>query len=80
MPSKISDLTVTVHLDIDLNGEPVTQVLSMPATMELPERRFQPGMTLHLHLDAAKLAKALLPDLLKLMSQQMRSDSIQRKF
>lgn len=72
MASKIADLMVAVHLDIDLNGEPVTHVLEMPATMELSERRYQPGMTVHLHLDARKLAKALLPDLLALLHEQQR--------
>lgn len=68
--ANLNDMTVTVHLDIDLNGEPVTQVLEMPATVEVPKRRFQPGMTVHLHLDAAKLAKALMPELAKLARRE----------
>lgn len=79
MASRMSELTVQVHLDIDLNGEPVTRVLSMPATMELPERRYQPGMTVHLHLDAAKLAKALLPELLPLLHAQQQTDTVTRR-
>lgn len=80
MASTVSELTVTVHFDIDLNGEPVTHVLSMPATMELPERRYQPGMTLHMHLDGAQLAKALLPELMRLIhEQQTRTDTVTRR-
>lgn len=76
--ASVNDLTVQVHLEIDLNGEPVTRVLSMPASME-PFDKASGGMTVHLHLDAAKIAKALLPELMRLISQQTRVDSVTRR-
>jgi hypothetical protein len=74
----ISKVTVTVHLDIDLCGEPVTHVLKMPAEIEPLSNHG--GMTVHLHLDAAQLAKALYPELVKVMRQQLRTDSVVRNF
>lgn len=71
----VSDLTVQVHLDIDVNGEPVTHLLRLPASVESDKQ----GMTVHLHLDAAQLAKALLPELTKLLHQQARSDTVTRR-
>lgn len=76
--ASISELTVKIHLDVDLNGEPVTHILEMPATYE-GMTKSQPGMTLHLHLDAAKLAKALLPELAKQLRLQTRTDSVTRR-
>ena len=67
--ASISDTTVTVHLDFDLNGEPVTHLMRTPASVESDRR----GMTVHLHLDGAQLAKALLPELMRLIQQQTRT-------
>ena len=75
--ASISDTTVTVHLDFDLNGEPVTHTMRTPASVESDKR----GMTLHLHLDGAQLAKALLPELMALIRQQTRTgvDTVARR-
>ena len=70
----MGEITVTVHLDMDINGQPVEHIYSEPATME-PLDKHQ-GLTVHLHLDAAKLAKAIYPELAKLMHRDvvMRRD------
>ena len=73
----INKLTVTIHFDIDLNGEAVTHVLEMPATWEGLDKK-QPGMTLHLHLDAAKLAEAIYPELMKVIQRKTRVDNVIR--
>ena len=71
------DTTISVHLDFDLNGEPVTHLLRTPASIESDKR----GMTIHLHLDGAQLAKALLPELMALLRQQTRAgvDTVARR-
>jgi len=68
MASNATALTVKVSLDIDVNGEPVTRLLEMPASIEQHER----GMTVHLHLDMARLARALAPELTKILYEQQR--------
>lgn len=70
------DTTISVHFDFDLNGEPVTHLLRTPASVESDKR----GMTVHLHLDGAQLAKALLPELMRLIhEQQTRTDTVTRR-
>ena len=70
-------VTLHVSLDIDLNGEPVTHLLRTPASVESDQR----CMTVHLHLDGAQLARALLPELMRLIQQQTRAgvDTVARR-
>ena len=70
-----NEVTLHVSLDVDLNGEPVTHLMRTPASVESDKR----GMTVHLHLDAAQLAKALLPELMTLLRQQTRTDTVTRR-
>lgn len=59
------EITICVHLDMELNGEPITRVLTMPASVEpIGERE---GLHVHLDLDAHKLAEALLPHLVRMI-------------
>lgn len=59
-------LTVAVHLNIDLNGEPITRVLNMPASMA-PIGSVHDGLHIYLDLDGRKLAEALLPHIAPLI-------------
>ena len=72
-----NEVTLHVTLDVDLNGEPVTRLLRTPASVESARA----GMTVHLHLDGAQLAKALLPELMRLIQQQTRAgvDTVARR-
>ena len=72
-----NEVTLHVSLDVDLNGESVTHLLRTPASVESDKR----GMTVHLHLDGAQLAKALLPELMALIRQQTRTgvDTVARR-
>lgn len=54
-----NEVTVTVHLNIDLNGEPITRVLNMPASIAPFDK--QDGIHIYLDLSARALADALLP-------------------
>ena len=72
-------ITVQVHLDIDLNGEPITHVLEMPASIENPAATNR-GLVVHLHLDGRTLAKALLPHILAEMPSAIRTRTDRRAF
>ena len=66
--AKASELTVVVHLNIDLNGEPVTHVLNMPASLQESAN----GLHVFLDINSRALAKALLPDILALIRQEQQ--------
>ena len=68
--------TLTIHLDFDLNGEPVTRYLTMPGEVE--DMKKGRGLTVHLHIDGRKLAKAILPDLVRYIrnTSHVRGSSI----
>lgn len=74
--ASLGTVTVAVHLDIDLNGEPITRMVEMPATYENRVHDEPRGLSVHLHLDGKQLAKALLPELVQLIREQsgVRSD------
>lgn len=61
--------TVTVHVNVELNGEPV--ILTAPAHME--EIEGNQGLHIYVDLDTQALAKALLPDLLRLLPAAVRN-------
>ena len=74
----LSTITVQVHLDIDLNDEPITHVLEMPASMEPMEKNG--GLTVHLHLDGKKLARALAPYIARELPGVVRNATDTRSF
>jgi hypothetical protein len=62
----LDEVTIKLHLDMTLNGEPITKILEAPAEME--ELKGTHGMVIHLHLDADKFAKVMS----QVMVQQVR--------
>ncbi len=56
-----TEVTVQVHLVVDLDGHPLDIVPEDPGTATL--HRHGEGLTVHLHLDGAALARTLLPHL-----------------
>lgn len=76
--ASIGSATIKVHLDIDLDGEPVTHLMEMPASVEdMDEHK---GLTVHLHLDARKLAKALAPHIAREFPSVIRNATDVRQF
>ena len=76
--AEFADVTVKVHFDIDLDGEPITHLMEMPAAVE--DMGKDKGLTVHLHLDGRKLATALLPHILREMPRRIRRATDGRGF
>jgi hypothetical protein len=70
MPHSLSDVYITVHLDIDINGEPITRIINAQAEMEVPENT-EGKIHLHLHLDGMELARILYPAICEIATKQM---------
>ena len=62
MAKSVGDLTVSLHIDIDVDGQPVTELMQVPATMR---DMGGDGIHIHLSLDAAKLAQVIMPHIVK---------------
>ncbi|MGZ6360762.1 MAG: hypothetical protein ACXWP0_03675 [Ktedonobacterales bacterium] len=64
-----SDVTVKVSVHIDIDGTPISTIIEQPATAMM--REHGEGLAVYLHLDGAKLAKAIMPHFVS----QVRKDS-----
>ena len=62
--------TLAIHLDFDLNGEPVTHFLKVPAQLE--DMNNGAGLTVHLHIDARELARVILREMPSITREQTR--------
>jgi len=72
------NVTVTVHLDMMLNGESVNHMLTVPALME-PFGKNE-GLVVHLHLDADALAKSIYPAIRDQLLAEIRATQARNLF
>lgn len=70
--------TVTVHVHMDLDGEPVKLLVESPTSATLHD---QPGgLEITLHLDGQKLADALLPHIIRGISRSVRLPAMRKEY
>lgn len=71
----LESVTVTISLEMDINGVPVQRLYEAPATSQMLDGHG--GLRVVLHIDGKELAKAILPELAMLIRQKsgIRDDS-----